>query len=263
MSNRFEGQVVVVTGAAGGLGEALAEAYLVEGASVALADVDAKRLDETVNRLHESAPNRVIPVQTDVTNERSVQRMVQATLDMYKRLDVLVSNAEIMSSGAVTDFDAAAWRRVIEVNLVGYFLCAKQAARVMKERSGGSIVQINSRHGFAGIRENSAYAASKSGGVGLTRSLALDLASDNIRVNAVCPGIMVDSAAWAEGLCTQYAAQWGVSEAEARDRCISHVPLGRGCSYGDVVSAVLFLSSSQAAYVTGQMLHVDGGPAIQ
>ncbi len=262
MGERFKNKVVVVTGAARGLGLAVAEAYLAEGASVALADVNAVTLDETAHRLHEMAPTRVIPVQTDVTNERSVQRMVQATLDVYKRLDVLVSNAETLTAADVTEFDAAAWRRVIEVNLVGYFLCAKHAARAMKERGGGAIVQINSKSGRVGSSRNSAYAASKFGGIGLTQSLALELAPYAIRVNAVCPGNLLDSPLWVESFYAQDADKWGLSKEEVRARHVSQVPLGRGGTYADVVAAVLYLSSDEASYVTGQALNVDGGQVM-
>jgi sorbitol-6-phosphate 2-dehydrogenase len=259
MGERFADKAVIVTGAARGLGLAIAEAFLAEGASVALADADAVALDETVHRLHEAAPTRVIPVQTDVTSERSVQRMVQATLDVYKRLDVLVSNAEAAAVGEVTRFAAAEWRRVVEVNLVGYFLCAKHVSRAMKERGGGAIVQINSKSGRVGSARNSAYAASKFGGVGLTQSLALELALYNIRVNAVCPGDLLDSPLWVEGLSGQFAAEWGISEDDVRTLIISQVPLGRACEYADVTAAVLFLASDEASYITGQSLGVDGG----
>ena len=188
MGDRFRDKAVIVTGAACGLGAAIAEAFLGEGASVALADADAVVLDETVHRLHESAPTRVIPVQTDVTNESSVQGMVQATLDVYKRLDVFVNTASILAAGDVTDFDASEWRRVIEVNLVGAFLCAKHAARVMKERGGGAIVQIPAQSGPPSGAKDSPAAASTAGVIGLTRSLAIELAPYNIRVNAICAG---------------------------------------------------------------------------
>jgi len=262
MGERFKGKVAIVTGAAQGLGRALAEAFLAEAASVVLADINADKLDETVHELHAQAPARVIPVQTDVMSERSVQRMVQATLDLHKRLDVLVSNAGILKAGEVTEFDAADWRGVIEVNLVGYFLCAKHAARVMKERGGGAIVQINSKSGHVGSFRNSAYAASKFGGIGLTQSLALELAPYNVRVNAVCPGNLLDSPLWVDSLYEQYAAKWGMSKEDVRAKYVSQVPLGRGCEYGDVAAAVLFLAGDEASYITGQALNVDGGQVM-
>jgi sorbitol-6-phosphate 2-dehydrogenase len=262
MGERYTGKVVIVTGAAQGLGQAIAQAFLDEGASVALADVNAVKLDETVHELHETAPRRVIPVQTDVTSEPSVRLMVQTALDVFKRLDVLVSNAGILKAGDVTEFDAADWRSVIDVNLVGYFLCAKHAARAMKERGGGAIVQINSKSGRVGSFRNSAYAASKFGGIGLTQSLALELAPYKIRVNAVCPGNLLDSPLWVDSLYAQYAEKWGMSKEEVRAKYIAQVPLGRGCEYGDVTAAVLFLASDQAAYITGQALNIDGGQVM-
>jgi len=262
MGERFADKVVVVTGAAQGLGRALAEAFLGEGASVVLADINAVTLDETVHELHAQAPARVIPVQTDVMSERSVQRMVQTALDLHKGLDVLVCNAGILKAGEVTEFDAADWRAVIEVNLVGYFFCAKHAARVMKERGGGAIVQINSKSGRVGSFRNSAYAASKFGGIGLTQSLALELAPYKVRVNAVCPGNLLDSPLWVDSLYEQYADKLGISRDEVRARYIEKVPLGRGCEYGDVAAAVLFLASDDASYITGQALNVDGGQVM-
>ena len=259
MGERFKGKVAIVTGAAQGLGRALAEAFLAEAASVVLADINADKLDETVHELHAQAPARVIPVQTDVMSERSVQRMVQATLDLHKRLDVLVSNAGILKAGEVTEFDAADWRGVIEVNLVGYFLCAKHAARAMKERGGGAIVQINSKSGRVGSYRNSAYAASKFGGIGLTQSLALELSEYNVRVNAICPGNLLDSPLWVDSLYEQYAEKWGISEEEVRQKYLDQVPLKRGCTYEDVCNVVVFLASDQASYMTGQAVNVTGG----
>ncbi|GAG49445.1 unnamed protein product, partial [marine sediment metagenome] len=142
------------------------------------------------------------------------------------------------------------------------FLCAKHAALAMKERGGGAIVQINSKSGRVGSYRNSAYAASKFGGIGLTQSLALELAPYKIRVNAVCPGNLLDSPLWVESLYAQYAEKWGISEEEVRARYVSQVPAGRGCEYADVTEAVLFLSSDEAGYITGQALNVDGGQVM-
>lgn len=252
MGGRFEGNIVIVTGAAEGLGQAIVKAFLAEGASVALADADAAQLDETVRGLHEVAPARVIPVQTDVTNELSVQRMVQATVDMYKRVDVLVCSASVHRTGLVTEFDATDWRRVLEVNLIGTFLCMKHAARLMKEQGGGAIVQVNSIAARAGGAGDSALAASMAGSLGLMRALALEMAPSAVRVNAVCsgdlPGVPLG------GMRPGNEPMGGSIDA--------FIPLRRMGQFADIVSAVSFLASHEAGYITGQALNVDGGQVM-
>jgi len=145
-------------------------------------------------------------------------------------------------------------------------LCAKHAARVMKPRKSGIIIEINSKSGKKGSFKNSAYAASKFGGIGLTQSIALDLAEDNIRVNAVCPGNLLDSPLWNDGpnsLFKQYARKWGITETEVRQKYIDQVPMKRGCTYDDVCNVVVFLASDQAGYMTGQAINVTGGQEMR
>ena len=179
------------------------------------------------------------------------------------RLDLLVSNAGILISGEISEFPAEKWRAVMNVNLFGYFLCAKHAARVMKPQKSGVIIQINSKSGKKGSFKNSAYAASKFGGIGLTQSIALDLAEYGIRVNAVCPGNLLDSPLWVDSLYKQYAQKWDITEAEVRQRYIDQVPMKRGCTYDDVCNVVAFLASDQASYMTGQAINVTGGQEMR
>jgi sorbitol-6-phosphate 2-dehydrogenase len=174
-------------------------------------------------------------------------------------LDILVSNAGILIAEAVDEFPAEKWRAVMNVNLFGYFLCAKHAARVMKEQRSGVIIQINSKSGKKGSYKNSAYAASKFGGIGLTQSVALELAEYGVRVNAVCPGNLLDSPLWVDSLYAQYAKKWGITEEEVRQRYIDQVPIKRGCTYDDVTNVIVFLASDQASYMTGQAINVTGG----
>jgi sorbitol-6-phosphate 2-dehydrogenase len=188
--------------------------------------------------------------------------MVEATVQTFGGLDLLVSNAGILISGDVLEFDPAAWRRVIDVNLVGYFLCARAAARAMIPARRGAIVQINSKSGKRGSFRNSAYAASKFGGIGLTQSLALELAPYGIRVNAICPGNLLDSPLWHDSLYEQYAKRWGITVEEVRAKYESQVPLGRGCTYDDVSNLVVFLAHDQSAYMTGQAINVTGGQVM-
>jgi sorbitol-6-phosphate 2-dehydrogenase len=189
--------------------------------------------------------------------------MVQRTVDEFGRLDILVSNAGVLRSGPIEEFDAQDWRFVMDVNLFGYFLCCKYACRVMKEQRGGTIVQINSKSGKKGSYKNSAYAATKFGGIGLTQSAALEMAEYGVRVNAVCPGNLLDSPLWVNSLYGQYAERWGITEEEVRQRYVDQVPMKRGCTYEDVANMVVFLASDQSSYVTGQALNVTGGQEMR
>ena len=146
---------------------------------------------------------------------------------------------------------------------MGYFLGARAAARVMKEQRRGVIIQINSKSGKKGSFRNSAYASSKFGGIGLTQSIALELAPYGVRVNAVCPGNLLDSPLWQESLYEQYARRWGITVEEVRRRYEEQVPLGRGCTYDDVCNVVVFLASDQSSYMTGQAINVTGGQEMR
>jgi sorbitol-6-phosphate 2-dehydrogenase len=155
------------------------------------------------------------------------------------------------------------WQLVMNVNLFGYFLCAKHAARVMKAQGSGAIIQVNSKSGKKGSYKNSAYAASKFGGIGLTQSLALELAEHGIRVNAVCPGNLLDSPLWVDSLYAQYARKWGITEEQVRQKYVDQVPMKRGCTYEDVTNVIVFLASPQAGYLTGQAINVTGGQEMR
>ena len=171
--------------------------------------------------------------------------------------------AGILLAEAVDEFPAEKWRAVIDVNLVGYFLCAKHAARVMKAQRSGSILQINSKSGKKGSYKNSAYAASKFGGIGLTQSIALELAEYGVRANAICPGNLLDSPLWVDSLYSQYAKKWGITEEEVRQKYVDQVPMKRGCTYDDITNVVVFLASEQAGYMTGQAINVTGGQEMR
>ncbi len=184
--------------------------------------------------------------------------------ETFGRLDICVSNAGVLIAEAIDEFPAERWRFVINVNLFGYFLVAKHAARVMKPRHSGAIIQINSKSGKKGSYKNSAYAASKFGGIGLTQSLALELAEDNVRVNAICPGNLLDSPLWVDSLYGQYAKKWGITEEEVRQRYIDQVPMKRGCTYQDITNVVVFLASDQSELYDGpgDQRHRRAGDAL-
>jgi len=262
-AHTLQDKIALVTGGAQGLGAALALRLAQEGAHVAIADLKLEIAQATADDVAAATGRRVIAIPCDVTKEEQVESMVARTVAAFGRLDLLVSNAGILFSGPVDEFDASKWQLVINVNLVGYFLCAKYAMRVMKEQKSGVILQINSKSGKKGSYKNSAYAASKFGGIGLTQSIALEGADYGVRVNAICPGNLLDSPLWKDSLFKQYAANQGITEAEVRQKYIDQVPLKRPCTYDDVCNVLVFLASDQASYMTGQAVNVTGGQEMR
>ena len=256
-------QVAIVTGGAQGLGAAIVARLAAEGAHVVVADLNLAGAQETADTVAQVTGRRTWALAVDVTDEAQVAAMIDHTQETFGRVDILVANAGIVMAGAVEEFDLARWRKVIDVNLTGYFLCAKHAARVMKQQGRGVIIQINSKSGKKGSFKNGAYAASKFGGIGLTQSIALELAEYGVRVNAVCPGNLLDSPLWQESLYSQYAQRLGISEAEVRQRYVDQVPMKRGCTYQDVTNVVVFLASDQSSYMTGQAINVTGGQEMR
>jgi sorbitol-6-phosphate 2-dehydrogenase len=252
-------QVAVVTGAAQGLGAAIVRRLADEGAHVVVADLNLQGAQQTADDVAAATGRSTLAVAADVTKEDQVESLFARTLAEFGRLNLLVANAGIVISGAITELGLAQWHKVFDVNLAGYFLCAKYAARIMIAQRRGVILQINSKSGKRGSYKNSAYAASKFGGIGLTQSLALELAEYGIRVNAICPGNLLDSPLWVDSLYGQYAERLGISEEEVRQRYVDQVPMKRGCTYQDVTNVVVFLASDQASYMTGQAVNVTGG----
>jgi len=260
---QLEKKIAVVTGAGRGLGEALAYGLAAEGAIVCPWDM----VEENVKTVHVNlaAKHKAAGVYgvIDVTDETAVEQGMARVRAEFGRLDILVSNAGILKAFDVTEFPVDAWRKILDVNLTGYFLCAKHAAVVMKEQKSGTIIQINSKSGKKGSFRNSAYAASKFGGIGFTQSIALDLAPFGVRVNAVCPGNLLDSPLWVESLFDEYARKWGISREEVRKKYVDQVPLQRPCTYQDVINVVIFLAGGQSSYMTGQAINVTGGQEMR
>ena len=259
MAKILNDRVAIVTGGGQGLGRAICLRLAKEGCHVVIADIQENGINETIKLIKQTNGKRAYGITTDITNEVQVIKMVNTAVSCFDKLDIMVSNAGILKSEAVEDFPADQWKKVIEVNLYGYFLCIKHPARVMKKQRNGIIIQINSKSGKKGSFKNSAYAASKFGGVGLTQSAALELAEFNVRVNTICPGNMLDSPLWVDSLFKQYARNRDMTEEEVRQYYINQVPMKRGCTYDDVCNVLVFLASDQSSYMTGQALNVTGG----
>lgn len=261
MFQRLKDQVAIVTGAAQGLGEALVHKLDEEGCKIVVADINFEASKKVAASLKDA-----IAIGVDVCNEEQVEGMVAAAVSKYGRLDLLVSNAAILIAKPVVEFPYEQWKKMIDVNLNGYFLCAKAAAKVMIEQRSGNIIQINSKSGKKGSYKNSAYASAKFAGIGFTQSLALELAEYGVRVNAICPGNLLNSPLWSQGdncLFKQYARNQGITEEQVRQKYLSQVPLGRSCEYEDIAQVMVFLASKDASYMTGQAINVTGGQEMR
>jgi sorbitol-6-phosphate 2-dehydrogenase len=263
MTGLLQDRIAIVTGGAQGLGQAICYRLAREGCHVIVADLNDSAASETAATIEAEMGRRSFALRVDVTQEAQVAGMIDRTVNEFGRLDILVANAGILIAGDIDEFPVEKWQAVVNVNLVGYMLCIKHAARVMKPQNSGVIIQINSKSGKKGSYKNSAYAASKFGGIGLTQSAALELAEHGVRVNSVCPGNLLDSPLWVDSLYQQYARRWGITEEEVRQKYVNEVPMKRGCTYDDVTNVLVFLASEQSSYMTGQAINVTGGQEMR
>lgn len=245
---RLDNKVALVTGAAMGIGAAIAQRFVQAGAAVVVFDIN----DEAARQIAQSLgrQGRVLAIHGDVAREVDVQSAVAQTVQQFGALDILVNNAGIERPGQVADYSSGDWDRVLDVNLKGYFLFAKYSFPHMRGR-GGAMVNISSVHAFVSYVDNAAYDASKAGIIGLTRALALEYGPEKIRVNAICPGY----------INTPMMDQWLAIQpdaAAAMKQVLSFHPMGRIGTPRDIADAALFLASDAAEFISGTYLVVDG-----
>jgi NAD(P)-dependent dehydrogenase (short-subunit alcohol dehydrogenase family) len=252
---RFRGLTAIVTGASRGIGRAVAEAFAREGASVALISNDIDRGQEAASAL-QSAGWTAQFFPADVANDADVRKTVQAVVAQWGRLDILVNNAGIYMQGDVTQTALADWERIMAVNLTSAFLFSKYAVPELARVGGGVIVNVASEAGLVGIKGQAAYNVSKAGMIALTRSCAVDHASQGIRVNCVCPGTT-------DTPLVQEAVSRAPDPAAARRALEQARPANRLGTPEEIASAVLYLASPEAAYATGAVLSMDGGYTAQ
>lgn len=255
------GQVAVVTGAGHGIGRASAERLATDGYVVVIAEIDPERAARTVAAIEETGAVAT-SVATDVSDAASVEAMVAATVEQHGRLDVLVNNAGIGHPARLHELALDDWHRVIETTLSSVFYAVRAAVPHMIEAGGGRIINIASVQGLVGHRRNGAYNAAKGGVVNLTRAIALDYATDNIRCNCICPGAVETQgrearAAGLAGRSFAYPQAQTVEEVDAMH------PLGRIGTPQEIAAAVSFLASPDSSFVTGAALVVDGGLTVQ
>ena len=263
MNKLLQDKIAVVTGGSQGLGAAIALRLAREGCDLAIGDINIAGAEKTAEMVRSEIGREAFAVQTDVTDDAQVGHLFDISVERYGRVDIVVSNAAMLIAEPIDTGDPENWRRVMNVNLFGYYLTTRHAARVMKAQGFGNIIQINSKSGKKGSAKNSAYAASKFGGVGHTQSVALELAEYGIRCNSILPGNLLDSPLWKDSLFKQYARNQGISEEEVRQKYIDQVPMKRGCTYEDVTNVLVFLASDMASYMTGQAVNVTGGQEMR
>ncbi len=247
------GKVALVTGAATGIGRAIATRLAAEGADVAILDVDEAEAARTAARVRE-AGRRAQVVRADVGDGAQVEAAVAEVVRSFGGIDVAVHNAGILRIGPLLETSLEDFRQVFRVNVDGVFLCCRAVAPHLVRRGGGAIVNTASWLGKKGMPHYGAYCASKAAIISLTQTLAAELGPRHVRVNAVCPGIIVDT-----GMRDQIdreSARRGLASTKERE---AMVPLGRVGRPDDVARAVAFLASSEADYMTGQALNVTGG----
>lgn len=250
MTKILEGKVALVTGGSAGIGEATALAFAREGAEVVVADVDVANGEATAHAIVADGGEAIF-VKADVSQNDDVAAMVQTTIDTCGRLDCAFNNAGIEGqlNIPITEYDEAIWDRVIAINLKGVWLCLKHEVRQMQAQGGGAIVNMASVAGLIGGSLGSAYFASKHGVVGLTKAVAIENGKKNIRVNAVCPGVI--------------ETRMGdlVKQGDPRVEKIMRAnhPIGRFGQPNEVAEAVVWLCSDAASFVTGHAMPIDGG----
>ena len=242
---RMKDKVAVITGAGKGLGEAMALLFSREGAKIVIFDIDETAGQDTVEQIREKAGEAIF-VQGDVSKVDDAVRLIDAAVDAYGRVDVLVNNAGVHVDRTVANTTEEEWDRILGVNLKGVFLCSKAAIPQMRRQGGGNIICISSISGLIGQLNQAAYNASKHGIIGLVKCMAYDHALENIRANAICPGVM--NTPLVASVPEEHIAPYRKTSL-----------LERFAEPSEVANAALFLASDESSYVTGSAMVVDGG----
>jgi 3-oxoacyl-[acyl-carrier protein] reductase len=242
----FDGQVAIVTGAARGIGRAIAIRLASSGAKIVVTDIRSSKSEDVVKEIVDGG-GEATSIQVDVSKADQVQRMVAETLDTYNRIDILVNNAGIFAAAAFPEMTETQWDEMLAVHLKGTFLCSRAVIEHMLDRGSGCIINIASTSGISGGTSGAHYAAAKGGVIAFTRSIGKELAGCGIRVNAVAPSKI------------ETDMLQGVDTPETRAQLISKIPIGRLGKPEDIAELVAFLVSERAGYIVGEIIVASGG----
>ena len=263
--DELKNRVAVVTGAGSGLGRSIAAGLSQTGAIVGLLDIDTKSAGETHTIIKKELPEaQTMVITCDVTSENDVDKAFEALLKNWGGLDILVNAAGVAPAGALIDMPVDKWRFALEVNLTGYFLMARAAARIMiKQGIGGSIINISSKSGLDASKDNTAYNATKAGEIHMARGWAMELGQYGIRINCICPGnVFEGSKIWNPEYIKICAKKHGIKPEEVIPYYVSKTALRREIKGQDIADAVVFLCSDKARTITGQTLVADSGQVM-
>lgn len=252
--NRLAGKIALITGAARGIGKAFAEAYVKEGARVAIADINISAAKAAADELGDAA----IAVELDVTQQDSIDAGVNETVEKFDKIDILINNAALFTAAPIVEIGRADYDRVFNVNVAGTLFTLQAVARHMIERgSGGKIINMASQAGRRGESLVAVYCATKAAVISLTQSAGLNLVKHGINVNAISPGV-VDGEHW-DGVDAFFAKYEKKAPGQKKREVGEGVPFGRMGVAGDLTGMAIFLASSEADYIVGQTYNVDGG----
>jgi NAD(P)-dependent dehydrogenase (short-subunit alcohol dehydrogenase family) len=245
---RLSGKVAIITGGGSGIGKAIAQAFVREGGKVVIAGRDSKKLEAAAAEIG----GECLAVSADVSNADGVEKLVSATLDRFKQINVLVNNAAVLLPGTAESLSEEDFDQTFDINVKGLWLMFRAVLPHMRVAGGGSIVNIGSVLSMVGARNRVAYAASKGAVMAMTKAMALDHAAEKIRVNCIAPGIVE----------TEMVARFSTDENARKQRIAMH-PMGRFGQPSEVASAAVFLASDESGWTTGSVLTIDGGYSAQ
>ncbi|MEA2015918.1 MAG: 3-oxoacyl-[acyl-carrier-protein] reductase [Actinomycetota bacterium] len=247
---KLEGRNAIVTGGAGGIGKKISNTFLKEGASVYIFDVNSEEGKKTAGEFKEAyGEDKAEFLKVDITDEKSVKKAVEEIIDRKGKINILVNNAGITRDNLILRMSLEDWKKVIDINLTGAFICSKYAVRHMIRNRSGKIINISSIVGVHGNAGQSNYSASKAGIIGLTKTLARELAGRNIMANAIAPGYIETE-------------MTGKLSDDIKEKLMQQIPLRKLGSVDDVAKAAVFLAGDDSDYITGTVINLDGGMGI-